>query len=287
MNLERKSSRFARFGTLALCLGLLPLLGVATGGWIGPGPAAADVLVLQDGSKIQTDGPWEVKGRQIVFTRPDGTLSSIRTAEVDLEASEQATAEAQEEARRHVAEENSEAEKELERDGGEERREATWKLTDADFSRRRPASPAGGGEGSEEEAEEGQPAQPDAPPVVVDHRREEDPLDQHVVIAGTVANRTSTTATAVAVRVVLFNESGDVIGETSAQMERSALPPGEQTTFRAPFPGVFNYASLRFQTSSTNLETARPGEGGEGGEGADGQPAAGGDAESGEAASEG
>ena len=57
-------------------------------------PAAADVLVLRDGSRIETQGKWETKGRQLVFKTASGTLSAVRAAEVDLEASEQATAEA-------------------------------------------------------------------------------------------------------------------------------------------------------------------------------------------------
>ncbi|MEM1205241.1 MAG: hypothetical protein AAGN66_18580 [Acidobacteriota bacterium] len=54
-------------------------------------PAAADVLVMVDGSQIETDGPWEVRGRQIRFRLPNGTLSSVRASEVDLAASEEAT----------------------------------------------------------------------------------------------------------------------------------------------------------------------------------------------------
>lgn len=58
------------------------------------GAAGADVLVLRDGSRIETRGKWEQKGRQLVFKTATGTLSAIRASEVDLAASEQATAEA-------------------------------------------------------------------------------------------------------------------------------------------------------------------------------------------------
>ena len=64
----------------------------ALGALLGPVDAAdADVLVTRHGRQIQTDGPWEVKGRQILFTSPEGTLSSVRLSEIDLEASELAT----------------------------------------------------------------------------------------------------------------------------------------------------------------------------------------------------
>ena len=54
-------------------------------------PAVADVLVMTDGSRVETKGAWEVKGRQVVFTLPNGTLSAVRASEVDLEASRAAT----------------------------------------------------------------------------------------------------------------------------------------------------------------------------------------------------
>ena len=56
--------------------------------------AAADWLVLTDGTAIETRGAWEEQGRLIVFTLPDGTLSSMAAAELDLEASRERTAEA-------------------------------------------------------------------------------------------------------------------------------------------------------------------------------------------------
>ena len=58
-------------------------------------PAAADWLVTRDGHRIETDGPWKVKGRIVVYTDTGGTLSSLRLDEVDLEASEAAGKEPQ------------------------------------------------------------------------------------------------------------------------------------------------------------------------------------------------
>jgi glutaredoxin len=58
--------------------------------------AGADVLVLRDGTRLETRGPWQEKGRQLVFTDPAGGLSAIRADEVDLPASLAATARAAE-----------------------------------------------------------------------------------------------------------------------------------------------------------------------------------------------
>ena len=53
--------------------------------------AAADVLVTRDGARIATKGAWEVKGNQVLFHQPNGTLSALRLADVDLDASTAAT----------------------------------------------------------------------------------------------------------------------------------------------------------------------------------------------------
>ncbi len=56
----------------------------------------ADWLVTLAGERVETQGSWQVKGRMVVFNQPDGTLSSMRLSEVDLDASREATASAAE-----------------------------------------------------------------------------------------------------------------------------------------------------------------------------------------------
>jgi hypothetical protein len=56
--------------------------------------ARADWLVTKAGERIETEGSWQVKGRMVVFTPPNGALSSLRLSEVDLDASAAATEEA-------------------------------------------------------------------------------------------------------------------------------------------------------------------------------------------------
>jgi len=52
-------------------------------GW----PAAADWIVFLGGGIQEIRGPWEVRGSQVRFHSPTGTLLSVRTDEVDLPAS--------------------------------------------------------------------------------------------------------------------------------------------------------------------------------------------------------
>lgn len=54
-------------------------------------PLQADWLVTRDGQRTETRGPWEVRGRIVVFTSASGVLMSMRALEVDLEASEELT----------------------------------------------------------------------------------------------------------------------------------------------------------------------------------------------------
>lgn len=75
-------SKFERIAYILIAVGLFVAL-----------PAASEVLVMNDGSQLEIDGPWTVKGRQVQFHLPNGTLSSVRLSEVDLAASEAATEE--------------------------------------------------------------------------------------------------------------------------------------------------------------------------------------------------
>ena len=84
-------------------LGIACALFVVTIGLgLGAAPAHADRLVTRDGSVIETAGPWRVEGRLVIFRLPDGTLSSMRLVDTDLEASAERTRAAERQARRLV-----------------------------------------------------------------------------------------------------------------------------------------------------------------------------------------
>lgn len=53
--------------------------------------AQSEVLVTVDGQRIEIQGPWQEKGRLIVYTDATGNLASIRTSAVDLDASRRAS----------------------------------------------------------------------------------------------------------------------------------------------------------------------------------------------------
>jgi|CXWL01.1.fsa_nt_gi micrococcal nuclease len=72
-----------------VALALLSLLAAPAG------PAAADWLAFTTGEEQATEGPWTVKGRQVVFTTAGGHLSAVRAEDVDIAASRFLTAQKQ------------------------------------------------------------------------------------------------------------------------------------------------------------------------------------------------
>lgn len=227
------------------------------------GPAAADWLVTKEGAKVETQGPWTVKGKLVVFKAADGKLSSLRVADVDLDASRNATEEAV------AAQAQAEAEPEK---SAPERKKSVRTITDKDV---RQAGP-GAAPGSPEAASPSGPTS--GPGVVVDTwKQDRDSEDGHVVINGSLQNASGATAVDMQLRVMLYDESGSLMATSQAALGAQALPPGEKIMFRADFPGYFSFAQIKFEPQGRRLSTrpadqpipAAPpeGEGSEGGGG--------------------
>lgn len=203
-------------------------LGAAALCWTAVPPANADWLVTRDGARVETDGPWEVRGRQVVFTLPNGTLSALRLDEVDLEASDKATAAS-------LAEEAPPPAPE---------RRPVLVLTNDDLPRRaRSAAPSE--EGAETPAEEGDaPADDGEPPrpastVAVTSWNAQPSADvSGLELVGVVRNTGSGIAANVTVSVTVVDPEGRTLLETSAFLRSDAIAPGRSTTFRALLPGI-------------------------------------------------
>ncbi|HKV11175.1 MAG TPA: FxLYD domain-containing protein [Thermoanaerobaculia bacterium] len=200
-------------------------------------PASADWLVTREGAKVETKGPWQVKGKVVVFHLADGSLSSMRLTEVDLDASRKATEEAL----------RAKTEAEAAKAKPAERKAPVLVVTDKDVRHVEPsAAPVGA-------ADEAAPADL----AVANWDRAPDPGDGHVVITGTLVNSSSTTtATGITLNVVLVDEAGNPVGTGQAVLTSNVLPPGQQSGFRAEFPSVFTFSNLKFEPKSVKLETA-------------------------------
>jgi hypothetical protein len=205
-------------------------------------PAAADWLVTREGAKVETRGKWEVKGRVVVFTRPDGSLASLRLTETDLEASRKLTARGGQVEETTIASRPEEA-------TPRKRRVVTDKDVGHSESAAGPAEPA--------KAKSDPPAPAPAPVIAVANwQREADSGDRHVVITGRVLNSGKAVATDITLSVHVFDESGKRLATVPGTLTAVVLKPGQEGTFRADFPGLFSFAEVKFEAkSSSNLAT--------------------------------
>lgn len=212
-------------------------------------PARADWLVTREGARVETRGAWTVKGKLVVFHTPAGKLSSLRVADVDLDASRRVTEEA-------VA---AQAQAEAEPEKAPERRKPVRVITDKDV---RPAAPAerpeeeGEGEAAAEggEAKAPPPGPASGPGLVIEAwKQERDPKEDHVVITGTLQNAASSTSADTKLKILIFDETGTMIASSQAALAKSALPPGEKTAFKADFPGYFSFATIKFEPQGRPL----------------------------------
>ncbi len=213
-------------------------------------PAAADWLVTRDGGRVETDGAWEVKGRLVVFNLADGTLSSMRLDQVDLEASRQATRRAEAAASRPAAADPAPA---AARKAEKPRRQ----ITTADVGRGayRPPPPESGDGEADDAAEAAPEGEAISTQLVVLSSQEEETFDGHVRISGSLANQGETTVLGAGLTVFLQDVEGEPAAEAEAELSQSGLTPGDVVTFSVDFPEVFAYRSLAFRPSGTRVAT--------------------------------
>lgn len=212
-------------------------------------PAAADWLVMRDGSRVETAGPWRVESRVVVFKRPDGTFASVRASDVDLEASERATREAADA-----------AEAEARPGKAPTPREPVLRLTEKDLP---PVTgPTAAREGAEQESA-GQEAtadreEPPEPLQIVNWRETGGVDTPGIEIVGTVRNNSESLAIGVGVTAVLFDQEDDEAARASAILTSTALQPGQTSAFRVSFPGVYQYGRADLEARGNLIRTERP-----------------------------
>lgn len=227
------------FAGLALLAALLATL-------LAVPPAAADVLVLTDGSQVKTDGPWKVKGRLIVFTSTSGNLASLRADEVDLAASEAATSEA---LRQAELARLREAEPPPKPDPGP----PILVLTDADVGHVDPEE-----EEAEEAEEEPTTNASGLQLTIAEWEQEESPDGTGVDVTGALRNDGANVATSIEVQVQAIDSQGRIAGTTTAELTSSSLGAGDILNFRATFPELVGFDTARFDISGREFRPAPP-----------------------------
>jgi hypothetical protein len=215
-------------------------------------PAAADWLVTQEGARVETRGPWQVKGKLVVFTAADGALSSLRLSLVDLDASRMATAD-----RQKMVEEDIQQKP--------EKKKSVRSITDKDVTH--PGTEAAADDAASPKPEDGKAMdgtlvnKGKSSPVVVGSWQKLD-RDQKdgIELFGELKNESAEIASQVGLTVKLLDETGAVVATTEAILNANAIEPGSATNFRAIFQGVYTFASAKFEIRSAplKLQSAEP-----------------------------
>lgn len=231
---SRQTVRFAFDTTVAVVL-------IAALAAIFPAASArADWLVTNDGERIETDGPWELKGRLLIFTRTDGSLSSIRASEIDLEASEAATAEAKAAAMAPPVVEEPVY------------RPSVMSLTEKDLP------PVGRPRTDETSSDTAAPSDTAAAAQGLQITSAQDasqPGSERLEFFGTVRNSSAETMIGVRVTVMLYDEQDQLVAQQEARVSSRALASNQSLSFRALFDSVYNYDRVEYQVNGGPVVT--------------------------------
>ena len=218
---------------------------------LAPIAARADLLVTRDGATIETRGAWRVDGRRVIFTQPNGQLSSLRTDEVDLDGSAAATASAAEAAAQPALAASPAA-----------LGEPVLRLTERDIPPMTEGA-EGESEGAAAAGTQNEASTPSVPLEVMSWDRI--PLDSGdgVQIFGTLRNTGTATIIAPALSVSVYGEEGGLLAMTEASINQTAIPAGKSANFRADLPGLPDFAAARFIASGRGYEGSSPAAGDE------------------------
>jgi hypothetical protein len=225
-----------------------------------PPAAHADWLVTREGARIETAGPWSVRGKLVVFKLAKGDLSSMRVEQVDLAASQATTAQAKARQQEEKAAAAVPAAERL-------RRKSVLVLTDKDFKKvTPPGEPAAPGETAEGEggapstAADGEsspaPAASSSNALeIAGWERVEESGFRGVSLVGTLRNNTSDTVTEIDLQASLYDETGNLIARVPAELETAALGPGESAGFTVRVEGTYTFAAVKFQARGGGFRT--------------------------------
>src|SRR6202051_2254387 len=222
-------------GAAAVTVAALAVGAAALALLVGPSPLHADWIVTRQGERFEIRGTWQLKGKLVVFTLPNGALSSMRAARIDIDASKQATAQAKQQAAAPPPAARAEP-----------RRKAGIVLTDKDFKKPLPdgTAPAAANAAAAHNAHAagGKPSGKNTPPPAVaapsavevvgwDRVLTSESRADGVELTGTVRNTSQDYLTEVTVVADLFDDKGTLIGRFPAVVDNQQLPPTENSKY--------------------------------------------------------
>lgn len=221
------------------------LLAVLAGFTAASRPAGADWLVTRDGARIETKGTWKVDGRRVLFTLPNGTLSSLRATEVDLDLSALETTRAREAQAAPAA--------------PPAKREPVLRLTEKEIPPMRLDEEEAAGAKKDEAAST-------SGLEVVSWEKTEAASGDGVEIFGTLRNAGTNNITSPSLMVMIYGEDGGLLATNTATINASILMAGTTASFRVGFPGVTDFSAAKFEAQGRGFrtKTGGPAEGEEG-----------------------
>ena len=208
--------------------------GLAAGSMVGS--ASADWLVLRDGARLETKGAWKVDGRRVLFTLPNGMLSTVRTDEVDLDQSALVTTQA-----REVAAAPAVVVK--------EKKEPVLRLTEKDIPPVGAAAMAAAEKEGSAAGKEGEGKDKDAvtsPLEVISWEKTENSTGDGLEIFGTIKNGGSNIIITPTLLVAIYDADGGLLASVDGEVNSPQIQPGKTANFRVAIPGVPDFAAVKF-----------------------------------------
>ncbi len=211
------------------------------------GAARADWLVTRDGARIETKGAWKVDGRRVIFTMPNGTLSALRTEELDLDQSALLTTQAREAPAMPAP-------------VVKEKKEPVLRLTEKDIppvgaaqlEANEAADQAGKTDGA---AKEGEGEKTETSPLeVISWEKTENATGDGTEIFGTIKNGSPNIITTPKLLVAIYDADGGLLATNSGDVNSPQIQPGKTANFRVAFPGVPDFAAVKFDAQGRGFK---------------------------------
>lgn len=216
------------------------------------GTARADWLVTRDGARLETKGPWKVDGRRVLFTLPNGALSTIRTDEVDLDQSALVTTQAKEALAAPPA-------------IALPKKEPVLRLTEKDIPPMTGAEIEAAGNAADTADKDGKAAddkQNEASALeVISWEKTENATGDGLEIFGTIRNGSTNNITTPTVLVAIYDADGGLLATNNGDVNSPQILAGKTANFRVAFPGVPDFASVKFDAQGRGFkpQVANPG----------------------------
>ena len=203
--------------------------------------AAADVVVLQGGVRIDLQKPLTRQGNIVLLTGADGTLLSVRASDIDWKATAAARA-ARGSGKPAPAAVTAPAETPAQAaKSGREGPKARVKLTDADVSHGAGEEETDSGEKPKKEETRSATAKLD----VVDYTQEK--AGANLVVRGSMRNSGATPAVNAHMTVTALDDKGERIASSEASLSNGLVASGATVAFTASIPvGDKFVGTLRF-----------------------------------------